>query len=328
MKKSIKLILFVLSFTSMYVSAQVAKTSIVEHFTNTSCSICASNNPSIHSTLQANPSVLHISFHPSAPYITDVFSQSNKIENDARTNFYAVYGGTPRTVLNGVSIAYNTLGTALPPLATEMSNFQVTVKQIRIGSDSFEVETTLKKVAADTSKTALLFLGAIEDTVFQTTNNGEKFHYNVFRKALSNINGLSITLPITVGDSLVFKQGFKANSSWQLNRIHTLAILQHLNKTVITSSKSANKVDIVNGFAELDKTRISRIVSPNPSTGILFANEASQTLTIYDSYGKAVLEFTHVKPLQPLDVSSLSKGIYMFISKDLNLLQTQKVVLQ
>jgi hypothetical protein len=57
--------------------AQVAKKTIVEHFTNTKCSICASRNPGFHTNLNANPAIQSISIHPSSPYSTCFLSQQN-----------------------------------------------------------------------------------------------------------------------------------------------------------------------------------------------------------------------------------------------------------
>jgi hypothetical protein len=44
--------------------AQVPKTTVVEHFTNSNCSVCASNNPGIFATLRNYPDVIHVAFYP------------------------------------------------------------------------------------------------------------------------------------------------------------------------------------------------------------------------------------------------------------------------
>lgn len=328
MKKIIIILSFVILFQNVQIFAQVAKISIVEHFTNTSCSVCANNNPSIYSSLNANPNILHISFHPSSPYITDIFSQSNKVENDARTTFYNIFGSTPKTILNGLYIPYNTLNSALPTLSTETSNFKLSIKQIKKGTDSLTVESTIIKVANDTSNTALLFLGVIEDTIFQTTSNGEQKHYNVFRKSLTNINGLTLNLPQQVGDSIVIKNYYKVNSTWQINRLNTIGILQHLNQKVINSSKSKNSINIPSSIIEYGISNNEQLFYPNPANKTLNVNKFIKNLYIYDSNGKIVLELTNIIPNQIIDVSNLNKGTYIFVIKDENLFQTQKIVIQ
>nr|MBK9652878.1 hypothetical protein [Bacteroidota bacterium] len=92
-KKAIYVVVLGLSFSA---NAQSPKTVLVEHFTNTWCSICASKNPAMYQTLSNYPQVLHIAFHPSSPYPGCVFNVQNMAENDARANYYNAYGGTPK----------------------------------------------------------------------------------------------------------------------------------------------------------------------------------------------------------------------------------------
>lgn len=97
------LLLFIGLSSSLF--AQVPRNIIVEHFTNTKCSVCASRNPGFQTNLNAHPDVRQISIHPSSPYSTCLLSQQNTVDNDARTNYYGVYGGTPRLVINGTVIS-------------------------------------------------------------------------------------------------------------------------------------------------------------------------------------------------------------------------------
>src|SRR5260221_7207968 len=97
-----KIKLFIISLLSQFICqlslAQVAKKIIVEHFTNTDCSICAALDPGFYANLNAHPGVLHLSIHPSAPYPNGLLYKQNATANDARTNYYGVYGSTPRLV--------------------------------------------------------------------------------------------------------------------------------------------------------------------------------------------------------------------------------------
>ena len=82
---------FVLLFVSVAGFSQSPKQVVIEHFTNTKCSICASRNPGFYSVLANYPQVIHIAYHPSAPYQNCYFNLQNKPENDARTNYYNTY---------------------------------------------------------------------------------------------------------------------------------------------------------------------------------------------------------------------------------------------
>ncbi len=106
MKKNFTLILLLL-ISIMTINAQVAKKVVVEHFTNTKCGICSSRNPGFYKNLKNFPDVLHLSIHPSSPYAACKLSQQNNPDNDDRTKYYNVYGGTPRLVIQGKVISAN-----------------------------------------------------------------------------------------------------------------------------------------------------------------------------------------------------------------------------
>src|SRR6185436_4956285 len=81
--------------------AQVPKKTVVEHFTNTKCSVCAARNPGFNANLNHQANVIRLAIHPSSPYSGCLLYNQNATDNDARTNYYGVYGGTPRLVING-----------------------------------------------------------------------------------------------------------------------------------------------------------------------------------------------------------------------------------
>jgi hypothetical protein len=53
--KELSLILGTVLLQLTLAHAQVTKKIIVEHFTNTKCSVCASRNPGFHTNLNVNP---------------------------------------------------------------------------------------------------------------------------------------------------------------------------------------------------------------------------------------------------------------------------------
>lgn len=288
--------------------AQITKTNIVEHFTNSNCSICANQNPGIYSTLGSNPNVLHITFHPSSPYASCVFSMANPTENDARTNFYNIYGGTPRLVVNGNVITTANLSSTLTNLNTSLTNYQVYATQELITSDSILVNVVIKKIASDTMTQALLFVGAKQDTVIQTTGNGESIHQDVFRKGLTNMNGNNINLPSNINDSTLFTFSYSVEPTWTASRMQTIVIVQDLNKQVINSAESTNIQSIPttvqeNTFEELK-------VYPNPSSEniIIQSNNQYTTYKIFSLQGKLIANGNLIN--NQISLTQISNGIY------------------
>jgi hypothetical protein len=229
-----------LSFLLANAQAQIIRTNIAEHFTNSNCGVCAFTNSNIYTALNAQPNVLHITFYPSSPYANCVFSMQNSIDNDARTNFYNIYGGTPKVIANGSLVSNSALGTTLTSSATATTNFKMDATQIFHTIDSVEVTVIIKKIAADTTTTALLFVGAKQDSIMQTTGNGESLHRDVFRKSLTSITGNSITMPTNINDSIIIKYNYKVAANWTGSRMQTIAILQRPNKNLINAAQSVN----------------------------------------------------------------------------------------
>jgi hypothetical protein len=316
-------------FSSFSGIAQIPMTSIVEHFTNTSCSVCASNNGSIHTAINNHPGVLHISFHPSSPYSNDFFNQQNMVENDARTQFYGLFGGTPQIALNGIDIPSNTLNTALNNNSSLTSNYQFNILQTQITVDSFSIRAVITKIAIDNNTTALLFLGAYEDTINQTTNNGEPTHYNVFRKTITSVTGDLIALPINVGDTLVNNYGYRKGSAWNVNRMHTIGILQKTTKEVLNSAKSNDVINIVSGTDNNFTLDGKNIFYPNPVTSNkLYLKTDIEELAIYSLIGEKLFYEKNLKNTESISLNSLQPGVYIVRATNGKNISNQKIIKQ
>jgi hypothetical protein len=312
---------------SYALTAQVPKKSIVEHFTNSSCSICANNNPLVYSALQANPNVLHITFYPSSPYSNCFFHVQNPVDNDARTNFYGVYGATPKIVVNGALLNLANLPGTLQNAATDSSNFEMLSTQQFITSDSVKVTVTIKRKALDTIQNALLFVGAMQDTVMQLTNNGESIHEDVFRKSLTAVVGNLISLPTSVNDSVVFTYGYAIPTNWNAAQMKTLSILQQtVSKEVLQSEISTTLPLVPLSVSAHGTTNIS--VYPNPVRDRLhISNDFEQAKVIlWTMDGRKVMESELTTP--DIAVEQIPDGMYTLQWIQKGIVQYQKIIIQ
>ena len=148
MKKTV--LLFTLIFLSQLSYSQVPKKVVVEHFTNTKCSVCASRNPGFYTNYYAQTGVIHLAVHPSSPYSACVLSQHNAAENDARTNYYGIYGSTPRLVIQGVVIssgANYSSASIFTPYLGQQSPASIKIVQSKYGNDSIRSRIVIKTEA-------------------------------------------------------------------------------------------------------------------------------------------------------------------------------------
>ena len=308
-----KIFLALCFFSIAQIFAQSPRTVLIEHFTNTKCSICASKNPAFYSTLSGYPQVLHIAFHPSAPYSQCFFSLQNPTENDARTNYYGAYGSTPKAVLNGKLLSATTpiiTNTTIDTALNQTSPVEVSATEILQGADSIKVKAVVRTTGTTSLTTVLLFAGVVENPINYNAQNGETVHHDVFRKALTDATGNLFTLP-ALNDSSVFEFIYAVKSDWNANNIYTLAFIQRTDtKEVLNAGRSVRVVENPSGVNEIMADEFS--IYPNPVFDelqiIKLKLQTEQSIVIFDLAGRKILEQKIYQ--NRIDVSQLSKGIY------------------
>jgi hypothetical protein len=329
MRNKLFLLLFVLG-SAVTAVAQVTKKVIVEHFTNTRCSACASRNPGFYSNYSNQSNALHIAYHPSSPYPTCVISQSNTAENDGRANYYGVYGGTPTLVIQGSPIpagqSYSSAA-LFNPFNGQTSPVSISVSQINL-NDSAEVRISIRTIAETMMSDVTLFAALSEDTLNYNAPNGENFHYDVFRKALLGNSGQSVTLP-AIGDSLVIDLKTWINPSWIRNQLSTIVILQETsNKAVIQAEKSQGIESAVTSLRSI--SNLNSRVFPNPGSDKLFITSDSKESIRYEIWstsGQLVFSGNFNQKTE-IDVSQFNRGIYFLKMSDLSSEKVEKLILQ
>ncbi len=330
MNFAFKIVLSLLA-VAPYLQAQVPKKIIVEHFTNTVCGICASRNPAFYDNLAAQTEVLHIAIHPSSPYSSCQLNQHNPIENDARTNYYGVYGGTPRLVIQGnvISTSTNYGNSALfMPYQNQVSPASLQPHLSLVGSDSIQVSTCIKTEAAHSLGDLRLFVALSEDTLWYSSPNGETQHYHVFRRALSNPHGAPLSLPNNIGDSVVYTATVALHPTWDVSRLRAIAILQTADtREVIQAEQSTNaNSPVATTLANIAEMLVS--VNPNPAhnqlTFSLPDHSPPTTAELYDATGRRCATYA-LQQSGTILLPPLSPGIYWVQIRQGQAIKTSKV---
>lgn len=314
--------------------SQVAKKILVEHFTNTNCSVCASRNPGFYTNLFGQTNVLHLAIHPSSPYASCLLYQQNATANDARTNYYSVYGGTPRLVINGVVISNSTNysnSSIFSPYQSLTTSASIRVVQQKFGMDSIRSTIIIKTEATNTLGILSLFVALAEDTVFYTGGNGETKHFDVFRKSLTSTTGNSVSLATNVGDSVVFTFSSPSNSIWNFSRIYTIAVLQETSTKFLVQAEAVSaSANVLTKTTERVKS-INASVFPNPTDkfiSIQLPESMTAKVSLIDIEGKVVLKHGFSQANFQFDISSLPKGTYLLKIKTDNGEYNQKIIKQ
>jgi hypothetical protein len=296
--------------TTWATQAQVTRKVIAEHFTNSYCSVCASRNPGFFTNLHNFPDVLHIAYYPSSPYPACPLNQHNKPEADARTNFYGVYGGTPRLVIEGAVISASasyTDAALFTSVLGQTSAFALSVSIAATSASTGTVTTVIKKVAASTITTVNVYGAIVEDTLFFNAANGENVHYNVFRKSLWGTVPNTVTVPSAVGDSVILTQSFTIHSAWTTARTSAVVMLQDAGKAVLQAEKSGRLA----ATANVPVVEKCVDIYPNPATNTLVISNLPKGLyraLVTDMAGRTAID---MYTTGTVDIANLSAGTWL-----------------
>lgn len=320
--KNVVTLFVALFFFNQSTKAQVPRKVLVEHFTNSVCSVCASLNPGFYTNLNKQTGVIHIAIHPSSPYSSCLFNKHNVAENDARTNYYGVYGSTPRLAIQGVVIPSNanySSASLFTPYLGQTSPASIKIYQYKFGKDSIRSKIVIKTAASHSLTNLKLIVFLAEDTVFYNSPNGETKHYDVFRKTLTGTSGVSITLPANIDDSVVYIQSSPSNSAWNFSRIYTLAVLQDGSSKAIIQSESvpAKTNDPVTGIntesalgMDMNVLIENGIISIKQYSGI-----KNPDFSLFDLSGKKLFNKTLQADQEQINISHLAPGVYLYVIK-------------
>ncbi len=315
-------VLFVLGLLQSAGSARaqaVSQVVLVEHFTNTRCSICFNRNPGFYANLRQQPTgTLHIAYHPSSPYRLCQFSQQNPTENDARTNFYGIYGSTPRLVVNGQVIpsGQNYADPAVfAPAQGQVSPLAVQVALTRLGADSLAATVEIRTVAAHTLTGTTLYVALAEDTVFYAAPNGETRHYDVFRQAFTGAAPLAF-VPAPVGSAVTVRRTVAVRPDWAVPRLYALAMVQQPGGRMVQAGASAVLGTTPLGLtASIETLTSAAEIYPNPAHHLLTIRRANGSLpataTLLDGLGRAIRQWPLSGADEQVSLSGVVPGTYV-----------------
>lgn len=295
----------------------------LEHFTNSRCSICASQNPGFFNTIANYEDDIHLlTFHPPIPYNNCAFYLDNPSENLSRTGFYGITG-TPRVIRNGTasSTAAQVTAATLDALVGQTSPIQIVVTESE-GADR-QVNAEVRTLGFEPSGNLRLFAAIVEREVQYNAPNGEHLHHHVFRKMLSAIDGDPF-VPALMGGSVNVQYEYTVANAWKPEETYVLVFLQDIEtKEIFNSGSRFDEVATGTNEASLSNIRIY----PNPVGDVLtVANNGavfSGMLQILDATGKTVMQQA-IDAAQSitLNLQGLPAGLYL---ASLSTVEGQKV---
>lgn len=239
-------ILFGLMFVSNKTSAQEAKKYVLfEHFTNTGCGPCASQNPAFRAFYEKNTDrAHHIAFHPWWPSSSDPMYLYNVDENKEITQYYGV-SGVPDMYANGRRIGSPVNANEGILSSAGNSPLKIIVDQ-ETGEDSISASVSIKSFGELAAGNYIFRVAIVERLIhFNGAPNGEKEFPNVFRRFLTKKDKFTAA---PVGEEVVYNYKFAIDKAkWDPSQIYVLAyVVNTKDKKVVNSGSSLDwLVDLV-----------------------------------------------------------------------------------
>lgn len=294
---------------------EVPKRIVVEHFTNSRCGICSSRNPGFYNNLNTQEGVLHVSIHPSSPYSNCEFHLVNPTENNDRTNYYGIFGGTPRLVIQGevISAGSNYGSSAIfDEYINQTTPISLTTYQTK-EDGQINISLVITAEADNSIGNASLFLAVAEDTVFYNAPNGEDEHYDVFRKTFTgDATDYTVTVPATAGETNTVSFSLTPEVDWDFERLFALAILQNTADLSVIQSTASNPADNNPLVNTTQPNTLEASIFPNPVNEVLqirLAETGLANVRLFNTQG-SVLQQQNFEGQITLNLSNYPSGIY------------------
>jgi hypothetical protein len=312
MKKIITLLFASAFLSTAFAQQSVKKYVLMEHFTNTKCPICYFKNPDFYALIQQYPNdIHHISIHPPVPYNTCVLYLANTTENTARSSYYGI-PGTPEVAING-----NLLVPTTPLLSADTLQHYLG-KTSPMGIQVTETGTTNRNVAINAHAYGTIPAGnyklyafIVEKTLNYNAPNGETVHYDVFRKAITSINGLSFNAP-AAGQTVTYNLTYTLDPSWQADQVYVTAFIQNvMTKEILNSGTRFDPVVSATGEAIVAS---NLTIFPNPASEtatVQLKEDVAATAELFSLDGRLVLKYeTAENNAMEIPVAGIAPGIY------------------
>ena len=311
-------LLLSLLFAAAVVQAQTSAKQylLIEHFTNSKCSVCASKNPAFYTLINQYPNdIHHISVHPPFPYNTCAFYLANTAENSARASYYGVFG-TPSIALNGILQPITTPMLTTATLQEYLGNTSPLWLQVSESGPSSARVATIKAHSLSTIPAGnyKIYAAIVEKEVAAPPppNNGEAVHHDVFRKMLPDINGSTFT-PAAAGQFVEFNFNYTIAAGWNADEVYVVAWVQNTTNKEILNSGTRFGPPVVSGTNEAAPQTIQ--IQPNPVSELATArigDDEAKQVEVYAAKGQRVSVTFENQEVGTLSIptSTLAAGVY------------------
>lgn len=299
--------------TAVYAQGPVKRYVLLEHFTNSVCSVCKARNPGFYALIDQNAAdVHHIAYHPPIPYSSCIFYQHNQNENKDRADYYEVFG-TPMVSANGAA-AVSVQSMTSTVLQTYLGQTSPVLVQVSESANGNQRTADIGVVTVGTVPDGdyKFFAAIVEKRVDYTSPIGSNVHRNVFRKMLTGIDGVTYE-PAGPGSSVNYSYTFAIDPAWVADSVYVVAFVQNTaDKNVLNSGTKFDPFIVSSGEVSAPQTVQ---IQPNPATAEAWVSLPGKQVDRVDVFSiggqlaRTALETRH--DLVQIPLEGLAPGLYV-----------------
>jgi hypothetical protein len=298
--------------------AQTRK-SLVEHFTNSGCSLCAANTPVIRNYIDDNPStVLMLSYHTAFPY-NDSMYHENSAQNTQRGLYYGIQS-VPSSRVDGSFFKGNlapVVSTKIPEASAIQPRFEISVQSCKLVNGLLEARikftsTAANNVGEDLRAMVVVAERNVPKSAYQCCpgNNSETNYPWVVRRMLPSADGANLENTEALSFSIL-DFNWTIESIKNLEELRLIAFVQNYTTQTVYQSEIATP-DLSTSLERIHTEPVSIIQTNDMVQFSLNSGNRIDSYSVIDMNGRMVNN-GNTSGLNSINfpISDFQSGIYL-----------------
>jgi len=245
---------FILILSFAKISNAGDRMMLIEFFTSSTCSPCASNNPTLLAFLSSQDAdkITAIGYHMNWPGLgNDPMYLYNPTDNTSRRNYYGI-NSIPQAQYDGIinvqsPYSQTNFQSYFDIRKDSLSPVTIIVTDSTYSTDSVLVRAKIYCETYMSNPTVYVHIALLENHIHYSSppgTNGETDFYYVMRKMLPSGSGTQVTL--LPGQTTVIEQRYKKDALWTWSEMYPMVFVQNgITKEILNAAKKTTNFTLL-----------------------------------------------------------------------------------